>query len=111
MKRLHEVLAPLASLAVQEKYIVNGKTDEYLLPEELLNIAINVLFEQKGIMLPESKTLDEVKEAIRACDVPGEMSGPEIVLGYKPWIKVREASEKFLSEAGFNLEAWEAHAL
>lgn len=98
-------------MAVQEKYIVNGNTDEYLLPEELLNVAINVLFEQKGIEIPESKTLNEVKKAIWACDIPEQMSGPEIVLGYKPWIKVREASEKFLSETGFNLKAWEAHEL
>ena len=66
MKRLHKALAPLASLVVQIKYIVNGTGDEYLLPQELLNVAINVLFEQKGIQIPDSKTLDEVKAAIRA---------------------------------------------
>jgi hypothetical protein len=111
MNRIQEALAPLASLAIQEKYIVNWTKDEYLLPEELLNIAINVLFEQKTIKIPESKTLEEVKEAIRACDFPEGMSGHDIVSGHKPWIKVRATSERYLSEIGFDLKKWEEHEL
>lgn len=111
MNRIQKVLAPIASLAVQDKYIVNGTKDEYLLPEELLSIAINVLFEQKGIMVPKSKTLEEVKEAISACEVPEGISGPDIVMAHKPWIKAREISGKYLAEIGFDLKAWEAHEL
>jgi hypothetical protein len=111
MNRIQETLAPLASLAIQEKYIVNGTKDDYLLPEELLNIAINVLFEQRGITIPKSKTLEDVKEAIRACDIPEGMSGHDIVFGHKPWIKVRATSKRYLSEIGFDLKAWEEHEL
>ena len=111
MKLIHNALAPLASLEVQDKYIVKGTKDEYLLPEDLLNTAFNILFEQKVVKFEESETLEELKDAIRACEIPEGMSGPEIVLGYTPWIKVREMSKNYLVEDGFDLQAWEAHEL
>ena len=55
--------------------------------------------------------LKELKEAIRACDIPRDLSNSELILGYEPWIKVREASAKYLSEIGFDLQAWEEHEL
>jgi hypothetical protein len=111
MKLIHNALAPLASLRVQDKYIVRGTKDEYLLPNELLNTAFNVLFEQKGVKFEESETLGKLKQAIRACEIPEGMSGSDIVLGYKPWIKIREMSKKYLVENGFDLQSWETNEL
>ena len=111
MKRIHKALAPLASLEVQNRYIVKGTKDNYLLPEDLLNTAINTLFEQQAVTLHETGALKELKEAIRACDIPEGMSNSELITGYEPWIKVREASKKYLSEIGFDLQAWEKNEL
>jgi hypothetical protein len=107
MKLIHKALAPLASLEVQNRYIIKGTKDKYLLPEDLLNTAINTLFEQQAAGFDETEALNELKEAIRACDIPEGMSKSELILGYAPWIKVRETSKKYLSEIDFDLQAWE----
>ena len=111
MKIVHKALAPLASLEVQTRYIVNGTKDNYLLPEDLLNSAINVLFQQKAVKYEESKTLQELREALRACEIPQGMSALDLVSGYAPWVKVRDNARKYLSEIGFDLQAWEKHEL
>lgn len=111
MKIVHKALAPLASLEAQNRYIINGTKENYLLPEDLLNSAINVLFEQKAVKLEESKTLQELREAIRACEVPQGMSPRDLVSAYAPWVKVRDSARKYLSEIGFDLRAWEEHEL
>lgn len=111
MKLIHTALAPLASLEVQNRYIVKGTQDNYLLPEDLLNTAINVLFEQQAIKFDETEALKELKESVRACEIHEGMSNSDIVFGYKPWIKVRETSKKYLLEIGFNLREWEKNEL
>jgi hypothetical protein len=111
MKLIHKALAPLASFRAQNKFIVQGTKDEYLLPEDLLNTAFNVLFDQKGVKLEASETLKELKEAIRVCEIPTDMSGLDIVFKYTPWIRVREMSIKYLIENGFDLKEWEENEL
>ena len=107
MKVVHRALAPLASLKVQKRFIIEGTKDNYLLPEDLLNTAINLLFEQHGITLAETETLRELKDAIRACKIPQSLSNHGLVLDHEPWIRVREKSRKYLLEIGFDLDAWE----
>ena len=111
MKLIHKALAPLASLEAQNRYIVKGTKDAYLLPEDLLNTAINTLFEQQAVAFDDTGALKELKEAIRACDIPEGMSNSELILCYEPWIKIRETSKKYLSEIGFDLQAWEKSEL
>lgn len=111
MKLIHQTLAPLASLRVQDRYIVHGTKDEYLLPEELLNSAINVLFEQKGVKLEQNEKLEELKQAIRACDIQEGMPNSELILNYDPWKSVQERSKDYLTEIGFDLETWEKNEL
>ena len=111
MELIHKTSAPLASLKVQKRYIINGTKDEYLLPEELLGSAINVLFEQKGIVFEENEALNKLKKAIRSCGIPDKITNSEIVLNYKPWKKVRELSKDYLLKIGFALEAWEKNEL
>ena len=106
-KLIHRALAPLASLKEQEKYIIHGGDHGYLLPDDLLNTAVNVLFEQKAVTFEDSPVLRELKTAIRACDIPSDLTNSELILSHEPWIRVREKSREYLSEIGFDLEAWE----
>ena len=107
MKLIHKALVPLASLEVQNRYIVKGTKDQYLLPQDLLNNAINTLFEQQAVTFDETGALKELKEAIRACDIPEGMSNSELIFHYEPWGKIRETAKTYLSEIGFDLQAWE----
>lgn len=111
MKIIHKALAPLASLEVQKRFILNGTNDEYILPEELLDYAVNVLFEQKAVKFEETETLSELKKSIKACDVPENMDYSELIFNYKPWEKVRVLSKIYLEEIGFNLREWEQNEL
>ena len=111
MKIIHKALAPLASLEAQNRYIINGTKDSYLLPEDLLSSATNVLFEQKAVKFEESKTLQQLRDAIRACEIPQGISARDLVSGYAPWVKVRDSARTYLSEIGFDLQAWEKHEL
>ena len=108
---VYAALAPLASLRVQDRYIVNGTKDEYLLPDELLERAISLLFEQRVVKVEESRKLEELKQALRACNLPGTMSNSELVFDYGPWKAVREKSRDYLAEIGFDLETWEKNEL
>jgi hypothetical protein len=101
------ILAPLASVKEQEKYIVHGTKDAYLLPEELLERAWNLLAERKDIALPASKHLAPLRDAVDACDVPEEVSNEQLVRSYEPWLKVRALAQACLKEMGFDLEAYE----
>jgi hypothetical protein len=111
MKLIYKVLAPLASLTLQERYIVNGYRDNYLLPEELLNSAINFFFEQRGVPYENTASLDEFKKSIQNCDIPETISRHELVHKYTPWIRVREKARVCLNELGFDLEKWEKNEL
>ncbi|MBD3617970.1 MAG: hypothetical protein HUJ28_00645 [Chromatiales bacterium] len=111
MKLIHKVLAPMASLKIQERYVIDGTKEEYLLPEELLNSAKNILFEQKGIVLEENEILSDLKKAIRAIEIPDEITGDELVRNYEPWRRIRELSKDYLVKDGFDLEGWERNEL
>ena len=111
MKIIHKALAPLASLEVQKRFILNSTNDEYILPGELLEYAVNVLFEQNVVKFKETETLTELKKSIKACDIPENMDYSELILNYKPWEKVRVLSKKYLEEIGFNLSEWEQNEL
>jgi len=111
MNLIYKALAPLASLKFQERYIINGTKNDYVLPEELLNVAINLLFEQKGVSFIRSRTLNELKRAIQSCNVPEGISNSELIGNYEPWNKVRELSNTYLTEIEFNLVAWEKNEL
>jgi hypothetical protein len=101
------ILAPLASLKEQEKYIVHGTKDEYLLPEELLERAWNLLAERTDIALPASENLAHLRAAVEVCDVPEEVSNEQLVRQYEPWLEVRARAKAYLEEIGFDLEAYE----
>jgi hypothetical protein len=106
MRRIEKVLAPLASLRVQRRYIVEGTKDEYLVPEEMLNSALSELSHQQ--LTPE---LASVHRALQACDPPSHLSASQLVYEYAPWLQVRESAYSYLKAKGFDLEAWEGNEL
>lgn len=110
MKIIERILAPLASLKVQDRFIVHGN-DEYLVPEELLESAINFLFEQQIITYQNTEKMLRLKENIRNIEIPSGISNYELVYEYGPWIRIREDAQLILEELGFNLENWEINEL
>lgn len=111
MKVIYRVLAPLASLAIQERFMINATAEEYLLADELLESAVNFLFEQSAITVPSDPEIDELKLAIRSCTIPDDMPVDRLVREYAPWINVREKSKAVLDNQGFNLQEWEGREL
>ena len=111
MKLLENVLAPLASLKVQERYIVHGDEDNYLLPEELLERAINFLFEQQDIRYGKSDLMRRLKENIKSIEIPESLSNQDLVHNFRPWMEIRENARSILEKMGFDLEAWEKNEL
>ena len=101
------ILAPLASAKEQDKYIVHGTKDAYLLPEELLERAWNLLAERKDIAFPARECLAPLRDAVRACDVPEEVSNEQLVRDYEPWLEVRRLAQASLTEIGFDLQEYE----
>lgn len=110
MKLIEKTLAPLASLKVQERYIVHGDKDNYLLPEDLLERAIN-FFEQQGVKYENMDLMKKLKENIKRIKIPESLSNHDLVYKFKPWIVIRENSRLMLEKTGFNLEEWEENEL
>jgi hypothetical protein len=111
MKKIEGILAPLASLKVQDRFIVHGNKDEYLVPEELLESAINFLFEQQIITYQNTEIMQRLKENIRNVEIPSGISNRELVYEYGPWIRIREDAQLILEELGFDLANWEINEL
>ena len=111
MKLIEKFLAPLASLKVQERYIVYGDKNNYLLPEDLLERAINFLFEQQGDKYENTDLMKKIKENIKRIEIPESLSNHDLVYKFKPWIVIRENSRLILEKTGFNLEEWEENEL
>lgn len=111
MKLIEKVLAPLASLKVQERYIVHGDENNYLLPEELLERAINFLFEQQEIRYENTDLMKRLKENIKSIEIPESISNQDLVHIFQPWIEIRENARSVLGKTGFDLEAWEKNEL
>ena len=111
MKLIEKVLAPLASLKVQERYIVHGDEDNYLLPEDLLERAINFLFEQQGVRYESTDLLKRLKENIKIINIPESLSNQELVYKFQPWLEIRENARSVLEKTGFDLEEWEKNEL
>src|SRR5688572_26214687 len=106
MNRIEKALAPLALLKVQQRYIVDGTKNEYLVPEELLESASAALEDQSI-----TSELSAVKAALAACDLPESISASQLVSEDAPWCALRSAAKTYLIATGFDLERWEAHEL
>src|SRR5690606_23425091 len=57
-------LAPIASLAAQRRFIVNGTTESYLVPDELLEDVADVVRQVRDIPRVRNKLSEEASRAI-----------------------------------------------
>ena len=106
MKRTEKLLAPLASLKAQEKYIISGTKDNYYLPEELLEQALEALEKEE-----ETEVSTRLKELIKVFEFPESYSARNLVLENEAWKNIRELTNTFLSSRNFDLNSWENHEL
>jgi len=106
-------LAPLASLAAQRRWIVNGTPDEYLIPEQLLEDAFdaarlaNLAHLKNGLppgLFPALKLLAELAGRVNIEGTSNEV----LVESDAAWGAVREQSQICLALVGFDLQEWEA---
>jgi hypothetical protein len=110
-------LVYLASIAAQERWMVNATKDEYLLPEELLNEALHavesirksypwaadVIPQHRDVILRFGVILDA--EAQKVDEVNTEWK--TLVRESRPWAAIRIAARACLDELGFDFATWE----
>jgi len=106
MKRNEKILARLASVLAQEKYIVKANENEYYVPEELLEEALVALEAEEN-----TKLVDKLKKQIKAFEFPEPFDARNLVFNYEPWITIRNLSHEQLNAMGFSLSNWEASDL
>jgi hypothetical protein len=116
MKALLDHLARLASLAYQMRFIVSGTSNEYVLPEELLEVAENrlalALAGQGNLSEEQRDALTRLREVIgtegRRIQFDNEsVSNLDLVRHNEAWGRVRTEAAKSLGVLGFDLRAWE----
>jgi hypothetical protein len=101
-------LAPMASHALQGRFITNGD-DRYLLPEEMIDGFIDAL---RRLILHSN---DPLKERVLNLYVYSEVEMSKVsgaLWGTPHWENIRTATKNFLiTLVGFDLSAWERQAL
>lgn len=109
-------LAPLASLAAQRRYIVQGTRDEYLVPSELLNDADAVVREVRRMPVVQDALPASAVQAILDLDnllhaavatTERTQSNEQLVEHDTAWRAVREHVARCLDMIDFDLAAWE----
>ena len=104
MKKTVRLLAPLASVKAQEKYIVNASVDEYYVPEELLEAALSALLHEE-----DTELVQNLLNKLRNFSFPNPFSAQELIHEYEPWAELRSLCQEFLKSKGFDLTQWEQH--
>lgn len=119
MKRIFDILARLASLLYQKKFIVSGARDEYVLPDQLLDEVIaymnTTLSNPKLSGSFHDKQLEELADLLQELKrLSGQIpfndelvTNEELVLRNQYWIDVRNLVSEFLRKSEFDLKAWE----
>jgi hypothetical protein len=113
--RYEDTLAYLASLAVQERFIVHATADQYLLPEELIDGALNfkifLATFPKETSAAELAALTQFSEsldaAVDAIDLGPDTTSESLIHHDPAWASVRDAARKCLDALGFDLPGWE----
>lgn len=110
MKARIETIRYLASRELQEQYIVNGTVDEYLLPEELVNDALEfarLVEEQKigsSLNAHQRGLLAELKHALEAVNLDGGKTNFDLVANDLGWSAMRDAAQNFLASYEANVD-------
>jgi hypothetical protein len=113
-------LGVLASLAAQERYMVNATKDNYLLPDEALNHAQDVVDALDNSSSPSTlRGMDpDTAAAVRRfslvwdtqaqqIDALLEIPWEELVRRNDAWRELRAAAQTCLNDIGFDLTQWE----
>jgi hypothetical protein len=121
---LLETLAYLASFKVQEKYIIGGTKEEYVVPDDLLDDYLSDVEFFKFEKFPNriawlkakagEKALDSIEELYSDIKASGSFlekythaNIAELINADPVWIKLRDSSGKILNMCGFDLGSWE----
>ncbi len=115
-------LAHLASMKMQDKYIIHATKDNYLCPDELLEDGFSVveLLAKRwlwSVSLSRSECgavtefTDVLKKEYDFIDLNKFETLEEFVNNNEHWSNIREAAQKCLAELGFDLDAWEKEEL
>lgn len=114
-------LAHLASMKMQDRYMIHATKDEYLLPSELFEDGFSVVEavekrwgwsvslrrSERQSVIEFGKVLKKERDLIDL----NELTLEELVSNNKSWANIREAAQKCLAALGFDLEAWEKEQL
>jgi len=119
--RICRHLPYLASVEMQNKYMIHATKDNYLLPEDLLEDVSSfvVAVEQHlpwtvSLMGPERQAviefggvLNKESDLLELDEIPWD----ELVSNNEHWANIREAAQECLVALGFDLGAWETEQL
>ncbi len=117
MKALLDHLARLASLPYQMRFIVSGTSNEYVLPEELLEVAENrlalALASQGNLSEEQRGALNRLRRVMEAegRSIPFDdqsMSNLDLVERNEAWRRIRTEAAQCLELFQFDLKAWES---
>ena len=115
LDRYIETLAQLASVAAQDRYIVRGTKDKYLLPEDLLENALDFerlvrLFGSELSPL-EREEIERFAQVVNtrasAVHLDNAIDNAALVYADPAWVEIRSAAATCLSAVGFDLQEWE----
>ena len=106
------LLGPMASLAVQRRYMVQVTGDSYILPTETLD---NACYFLRHPNLGASASLESVQELARVLDecasevplIDESVTNEALVEADEHWASIRDAARAVLRELGSDLEEWE----
>jgi hypothetical protein len=117
--RIQEALCRLASVAYQTRYVTHGTSEEYVLPEELLDSTCSIIETTlKSDILIQSLKNDEAQELSHVLtvlrrlqkDIPlnePTVSNYDLIQKNASWLKARNLAQKALEVLGCNLADWE----
>ena len=115
-QRIVNVLAPLASRAYQNRYILDGTASHYVLINDLLEdvFSLSNLIRQQpnnfsalsqNELMTIAQTLDFIKDSAAA--LPEESANESLIWQDPVWQNIRNQASFCLSQLGINLKLWE----
>jgi len=119
-QRIANVLAPLASRAYQNRYILRGTASRYILVNDLLEdvFSLSDLIRQQpdhfsalsqNEFLTIAQTLDFIKDS--ATLLPEDSDNQSLIWQDPIWQKISNRANTCLSQLGIDLKLWEQENL
>lgn len=110
------LLGPLASLALQRRFLVEGTSDRYILPEDLINSGdsfLNYPRMGKVAKLPSIQEFSRIlNEAVQTIPLDDPMlTNRMLVEQNTEWDKLRSAAKNVLEDLGAHIDEWERQQL